>query len=171
MAQSTSLRFGDDRLKQGYGIKTGGILRYAQDDLTAPRAGAVKSENPKLLENGILERFRRAQADDGLRLDLDRFTGLGVAAHASFAVRLDDAADARNHEFARATLGFLDRELEKLFKKGSCGFLGCAGFFGDVCNDLGLAQRLGCHLLFLSSSVFQSASKLGFETSRGFSPS
>src|ERR1700761_5379185 len=86
----------------------------------------------KLLQNGILERFRRAQADDGLRLDLDRFTGLGVAAHARLAVRFNDAADARNHEFARATLGFFYGELEELFEEESCGLLGSAGFFGEV---------------------------------------
>src|SRR5277367_5842712 len=70
-----------------------------------------------LLENGILERFRWAQADDGLRLDLDRFTGLRIAAHASLAVRLDDAAESRNDELASATLGFFHGELEKLFEE------------------------------------------------------
>jgi hypothetical protein len=127
----------------------------AGPDLAARRNRRANHEEKKLLQNGILERFRRAQADDGLRLDLDRFTGLGVAAHAGFAMRLDDAAESRNHEFTRAALGFFHGELEELFEEESCGFLGKAGFFGEVRNDLGLAQRLGCHLLFLSSSDFQ----------------
>src|ERR1700722_1737393 len=104
-----------------------------------------------LLQDRILERLGRAQADHGLRLDFDRLTCLRIATHARLAVRLDDAADSRNHEFARATLGFLHRELEKLVKEERCGFLRRAGFLGDMRNDLRLAQRLGCHLVFLSS--------------------
>src|ERR1700720_3307647 len=67
------------------------------------------------------------------------------------AVRLHDAADSRDYEFTRSTLGFLHRELEELVKKGCRGFLRRAEFLGDVRNDLGFAQRLGCHLVFLSS--------------------
>src|ERR1700761_5979477 len=106
----------------------------AGPDLAARRKWRANHEEKKrkLLQNGILERFRRAQADDGLRLDLDRFTGLGVAAHASLAVRLDDAAESRNDELARAALGFFHGELEELFEEESCGLLGSAGFFGEV---------------------------------------
>jgi hypothetical protein len=100
--------------------------------LAARRIWRADHEEKKLLENGILERFRWAQTDDGLRLDLDRFTGLRIAAHASLAMRLDDAAESRNDEFTRAALGFFHGELEKLFKEESCGFLGSAGFFGEV---------------------------------------
>lgn len=119
-------------------IKAGSLSKELDDriptgpDLAARLRRRANHEEKKLLQNGILERFRRAQADDGLRLDLDRFTGLGVAAHASLAVRLDDAAESRNHEFARATLGFFYGELEELFEEESCGLLGCAGFFGEV---------------------------------------
>src|SRR3984885_7559490 len=142
----------------------------AGPDLAARRKWRANHEEKKLLQNGILERFRRAQADDGLRLDLDRFTGLGVTAHASLAVRLDDAAESRNHEFARTTLGFFHRELEELFEKCGCGFLGCADLFGDVCNDLGLAQRLSCHLRFLSSSDFQIGVENNFSKPAAGSP-
>src|SRR5207253_5863563 len=92
-----------------------------------------------------LKRLRRTQANHGLRLDLDRLAGLGVAAHARLAVRLYNAADPRDHEFARPALGFFHGELEQLFKELSGGFLRCADFLGDVSHNLGLAEWLGCH--------------------------
>ena len=81
-----------------------------------------------LLENGILERFRWAQADDGLRLDLDRFAGLRVAAHASLAVRLDDAAESRNDELPALPLASFTASLKSSSKKRAAVFLGVPTF-------------------------------------------
>ena len=61
-------------------------------------------------------------------------------------MRLHDPADSRDHEFARAALCFLNRKLEELFEKESCGFLGSGYLFGDVRYDLALAQWLSGHL-------------------------
>ena len=81
-----------------------------------------------LLQYGILERLGRTQPHDGLGLDLDRFASLRIAAHTRLAVRLHNAADARNDELARAALGFLYRELEEFFKEGAAVFLGVLTF-------------------------------------------
>src|SRR5258708_16151810 len=106
-----------------------------------------------LLEDRVLERFRRAQTNHGLRLDFARLARLRVAAHARLAVRFHGAADVRNYELTRWALAFSYRELEEFFKKESCGFLGCIALFGHVRHDFGFAHRLG-HLVSLSSSFF-----------------
>src|SRR5260370_9269523 len=106
-----------------------------------------------LLEDRVLERFRRAQTNHGLRLDFDRLARLRVAAHARLAVRFHGAADVRNYELTRWALAFSYRELEEFFKKESCGFLGCVSLFGHVRHAFGFAHRLG-HLGFLSSCFF-----------------
>jgi hypothetical protein len=104
-----------------------------------------------LLEDGVFQHLGRPQTDDGLGLDLDRFAGLGIAAHARFAMCLYNAADAWDDELARAALGFFHRELVQLVEESHNGLLGRAHFFCDVGHDLGLAQWLGCHLVCLSS--------------------
>src|SRR5216684_4517138 len=104
----------------------------------------------RLLQNGVFERLGWAQADYRLRLDLDLFTGLGVAPHAGLAMRLYDAADARNHKLACGALGFLHCELEKFVKTESGGFLRCADLFGHVSPAFRSAQWLG-HLVCLFS--------------------
>src|SRR5260370_16327836 len=107
----------------------------------------------RILQNGVFERLGWAQADYRLRLDLDLFTGLGVAPHAGLAMRLYDAADARNHKLACGALGFLHRELEELVKKQSGGFFRCADPLRPVWYDLPLAPWL-CHLFCLFSPNF-----------------
>src|SRR5438128_6439804 len=102
-----------------------------------------------LLQNGVFERLGWAQADYRLRLDLDLFTGLGVAPHAGLAMRLYDAADARNHKLACGALGFLHRELEEFGKKESGGFFRCADLFGHVGYELRFDHWLG-HVVWLS---------------------
>ncbi len=52
--------------------------------------------------------FCHAELHNGLRLDLNRFAGLRVAAHASLAVRLHQAAESGHDEYA-ILLGFFDR--------------------------------------------------------------
>src|SRR4029077_13156372 len=125
-----------------------------------PTSGAIFCSTPlreqQLLQNRILEGLGRAQTHHGLGLDLNRFAGLGVAAHARLAVRLHNAADSRNDEFARAALGFLHRELVQLFEEERCLLLWCAELLGDVRNNLCLAEWLGCHLVCLSSCRFLS---------------
>ena len=45
----------------------------------------------ELLQNGVQD-LGQTQTDNGLGLDLDRFAGLGITAHADFAMSLYDAA-------------------------------------------------------------------------------
>src|SRR5260370_3605512 len=79
--------------------------------------------NSGLLQDGVFKRLRRTQANNGLRLDLNRLAGLWVAAHARLAVRFHNTADPGDHEFARPALGFLHGELEELIKEESGGLL------------------------------------------------
>src|SRR6267154_5240441 len=58
---------------------------------------------------------------------------------------------AEKLELTSGALGFFHRELVQLFEKESRLLLCCAEFFGDVRNDLGLAEWLSCHLVCLSS--------------------
>src|SRR3984957_9123203 len=76
------------------------------------RLGEALKMPGSLLQNGVFERLRRAQPNHGLRLDLDSFARLRVAAHARLAVRLHHAADAGDDEFACAALRFFHRQLE-----------------------------------------------------------
>ena len=48
---------------------------------------------PKLAEDRILERLASEDLDDGLRFDLDRLAGGGIAAHARGALDELDLAD------------------------------------------------------------------------------
>jgi hypothetical protein len=105
----------------------------------------------KLLQNGVFQHLSGAEADDGLGLNLDLFAGLGVAAHARLAMSLHDATNSRNDKFARAALGFLHSELVELVEELSGGLFGRADLFGDVRNDLCLAEWLSCHFVCLSS--------------------
>src|SRR5579862_6102903 len=60
----------------------------------------------RLLQYGILESLRRTQTHNSLGLNLDRFAGGGVAAHARLAVRFHGASDSGDYELA-GTLSFL----------------------------------------------------------------
>src|SRR5579864_7553913 len=111
----------------------------------------VRFANRLGTENRVLEGLCGAKTNNGFRLDLDRFARLRIAAHARLAVRLHDASDVRNDELAGAALGFLDRQLEQFFKELRGDLLGSAHFFGDVRDNLGLAQWF-CHLVSFSSS-------------------
>src|SRR5262249_31144171 len=107
-----------------------------------------------LLQDGVFQGLGRAQAHHGLCLDLDCFAGLRIAAHARLTMRLDHAPDSRNDELPGAALGFFHRQLVQLFEKESYLLLRCAEFVGDVRNNLGFAEWLGCHLVCLSSCNF-----------------
>jgi hypothetical protein len=120
-------------------------------DSLAGSAVTLKSNFRKLLQDRILKSLGRPQTNHGLGLDLDGFASLRIAAHARLAVRFHDAADSWNDELARGALGFFHRKLVQLFKKECRLLLGCAELFGDVRNDLGLAEWLSCHLVCLSS--------------------
>jgi hypothetical protein len=108
----------------------------------------------ELLQNGILQDLGRTQTDNGLGLDLDRFAGLGIAAHAGFAMSLYDAADTRDNKLPRSALGFLDGQLVELIKESDDCLLRGAGFLGEMRNDFGFAQWLSCHFFCLSSLFF-----------------
>src|SRR5262249_48712600 len=105
----------------------------------------------KLLQNSVLEGLGRAQTNNGLRLDLDGFAGLRIAAHARLAVRLHHASDSGTNELACGTLGFFHGELVQLFEEERRLLLWTAELLGEVCNDLGFAEWLSCHLVCLSS--------------------
>src|SRR5262249_53317460 len=132
----------------------GGPLYYRglRDGLVT--SGSVHADPETLLQDGVFQGLGRAQAHHGLRLDLDCFAGLGIAAHARLAMRLDHAPDSRDDELTSAALGFFHRQLVQLFKKQSYLLFRCAELVGDVRNDLGLAEWLGCHLVCLSSYNF-----------------
>src|SRR6202166_1009070 len=102
-------------------------------------------------ENRVLEGLCGTKTNNGFPLDLDCFARLRIASHARLAVRLHDASDVGNDELARAALGFLDRQLEQFFEEQCGDLLGRAHFFGDVRDNLGLAQWF-CHLVSFSSS-------------------
>src|SRR5580704_15839813 len=148
----------------------GNIAFYEQNTSYLNIAGTMKRQNPqasvpsfragmpggwssisapkRLLQDGVFERFRRAQTHHGLGLDLDGFACGRIATHARLAMRLDGAADAGNHKLARA-LGFLHGQLEEFVEESHGLFLGDgllrgAYFLSDVRNNLGLAQRI-CH--------------------------
>lgn len=111
-----------------------------------------------LLQDGVLESLRRAQADNGLGLDLDRFTRRRVAAHASLAMCLHSATDIGDDELPGA-LGFLDGELEQLVEEAGNLLLGdrlvgSADLVSHVRDDLGLAQR-SCHRILLPPQILQ----------------
>src|SRR5260370_18363409 len=102
--------------------------------------------NSGLLQDGVFKRLRRTQANNGLRLDLNRLAGLWVAAHARLAVRFHNTADPGDHEFARPALGFLHGELEELIKEESGGFLRCVALLRPCvphpCSSLSVAFPL-----------------------------
>src|SRR5215510_11338285 len=114
--------------------------------------GRAKPRN--LLQDGVFQSLGRAQTHHGLCLDLDCLAGLRIAAHARLAMRLDHAPDSRDDELPSAALGFFHRQLVQLFEKQSYLLLRCAELVGDVRNDLGFAEWLGCHLVCLSSCNF-----------------
>src|SRR5579863_10720336 len=129
-------------------------LFFAINQFLCAVSGPIPWEPGNLLQYGVLERLRRAQANYGLGLDLDGFARLRVTAHARLAVRFHGAADVRNNELARTALAFLNREFKELFEKERRGFLGCGALLGDVRHDLALAHWLGCHLVCLSSCIY-----------------
>src|SRR5580693_1003400 len=155
----------------------GNISLYEQNTRYLNIAGRMKRQNPqasvpsfragmpggwssisapkRLLQDGVFERFRRAQTHHGLGLDLNGFACSRIAAHARLAMRLDRAADAGNHKLARA-LGFFYSQLEQFVEESNRLFLGDrflrgAYLIGDIRNNLGLAQRI-CHRVTFSSS-------------------
>ena len=78
----------------------------------------------KLLFRGdrVFRGLGDAELHNGLRLDLDGFAGLRVASHAGLAVRLHQAAQAGDDEYA-VLLGLFDRGVGQVLQK--CGRLSC----------------------------------------------
>src|SRR6185312_16782583 len=74
-------------------------------------AFCVKLESQELLlgrSDRVLRGLGDAELDDGLGLDLDGLAGLGVAADAGLALRLDELAESGDGELA-VLLGLLHR--------------------------------------------------------------
>src|SRR5208282_1241284 len=96
--------------------------------------------------NDVLRSLGYAELDDGLGLDLDGFTGLGVAANAGLALSLHQAADAGDDEDA-VLLGFLDGGLGEQVKEGRGLFV---GEFELLCQVPGKSclGKSSCHVMF-----------------------
>src|SRR5256714_7016069 len=107
-----------------------------------------------LLQDGVLKRLRRTQANYGFRFDFNRLAGLWVAAHARLAVRLHNTADPRDHELARPALGFLHSQFEEFFKEESGGFFRRVGTLFVAAHNHGFVQWPGVALLCAFSSLF-----------------
>src|ERR1700677_3171494 len=72
----------------------------------------------ELLQNRVFKGLGRAKANHRLGLNLNRFTGCRIAAHARPAVRFYGATQTGDHEFSVA-LGFFYGKLEKFIEKRS----------------------------------------------------
>jgi hypothetical protein len=86
-------------------------------------------------ENGVFGGLGHAELDHALRRDLDGFTGLGVAAHACFAIGQYELADARDHEYI---LRFSVGQGGKIVQQLDGRFLGQACLLSHVIGDLRL---------------------------------
>src|SRR3954466_3298167 len=87
--------------------------------------------------------FRQIELGHRLRGDLDRFAGLRIAAHARFALRLLQAAEAGKNEDA-VFLGFFDRGVSQRQQKRSCCFIVRARLLSEVADQLCLCHAC-CH--------------------------
>src|ERR1700675_2710420 len=99
----------------------------------------------------VLRGLGDAELHDGLSLDLDGFTGLRVASHASLAVRLHQTAEAGNNEDA-ILLGFFDSGIGQLLQKRRRGFIGKLSLLGEMPNELCLCQTC-CHSVISSTEI------------------
>src|SRR5690242_6689646 len=111
-------------------------------------------------QNRVLEGLGSPQTHHSLGFDLDRFAGLRVPAHARLAVGFHRTSQIGNHEFARAALALLYRQLEELLKKIVHGLPGRLALLRQMAHNLGLAHRL-CHLVPLPSSSWSCSSLRG----------
>src|ERR1700761_2202059 len=101
-------------------------------------AGLLCEANSELLlgrSDRILRGLRDAELDDGLGLDLDGLAGLGVAADAGLALRLNELAESRNGELA-VLLGLLDRGLCESLEEGCSLLVGELELFCHCANEL-----------------------------------
>jgi hypothetical protein len=96
--------------------------------------------------NNVLGRLGHTELDNRLGLDLDGLAGLGVAAHASLALCLHQAADSRNNEDA-VLLGLLDGRLSQQVKKRSGLLVGEFELLGQVPCERSLCKS-SCHVMF-----------------------
>src|SRR5215831_7522619 len=104
------------------------------------RGRGVRATRELLLgSDRVFRRFRDAELDHGLGLDLNGFTGLGIAAHAGFAMRLYQAAESGHHEDT-VFLGLLDRGVGQGLEEGAGGFVVGLKFLGQVADELSLGH-------------------------------
>src|SRR5215469_7346275 len=88
-----------------------------------------------LRSNRVLGSLGDAELPYRLRLDLDRFAGLRIAAHAGFPVCLHEAAQPRHGEDT-VLLGFFDGGVGEMLEKCRRGFVVDLGLFGELPNKL-----------------------------------
>ena len=101
-----------------------------------------------LLRRGdhVLGGLGHAELDHRLGLDLDGLAGLGVAAHARLAIRLDQAADAGDYEYA-VLLGFLDGGLRQQLQARGGLLVGDLQLLGHMPHQ-GCLGHSCCHAMF-----------------------
>src|SRR5581483_7849031 len=97
--------------------------------------------NQELLlgSDGVLGGLGDAEFHHRLRLDLDRFAGLRIAANASLAVRLHQASQAGHHEDA-VLFGFFNSGIRETLQERRRGFIRNLVLFGELPNQLGFGQ-------------------------------
>src|SRR5439155_12480315 len=108
-----------------------------------PRAahpGPSANRTRPLVEGGLFHGLRDAELEHALGRDLDRLSGLRIAAHASLAVHDHQLADAWEHE---ALLRFLGRQRGELFEDLRSLLLRELELVGNVARDLRLRHHLG----------------------------
>src|SRR5579863_4146209 len=113
--------------------------------MTKSKAGTKpafdSNQKSKLLlgRDRVFRGFGDAELHDRLGLDLDRFAGLGIAAHAGFAVRLHQAAETGNDEDA-VLLGFFDSGVREMLQERRRGFVGELSLLGELPDQLSFCQ-------------------------------
>src|SRR6185437_6539604 len=100
---------------------------------------------PELLlgRDGVLGCLCYAEFHHGLRFNLDRFTSLGVASHAGFAMRLHQPSKTRNHKHA-VLLGFLHRRVAEMLQECRYCFIVGLKLFREMAYELCLCHT-SCH--------------------------
>src|SRR5580692_4342346 len=100
--------------------------------------------------DGVLGGLGHAELHHGLRLDLDGFTGLGIAAHARLALGLDEASDAGDYEYA-VLLGLFNSGLSQKIKESGRLFVGQFELLGHMPGKSSLGHS-SCHVMFSFAS-------------------
>ena len=81
-----------------------------------PAFDSISEQRLLLGSDRVLRSLGDAELHDGLGFDLDGFSGLRIASHAGFAMRLHETAQAGHDEHA-VLLGLFDRGVGQVLQK------------------------------------------------------